>query len=155
MKPIIVYASTHHGNTRKIVDAIAKEYGVETVDATGVKEKDLSKYDLIGFASGIYAGKFHPSIRQFAKNNLPVNKKIFFLSTSAMNRDFSASMKEALNGKDPDVLGKYSCFGYNTFGPFKLIGGTSKGHPDEEDIRNALAFYKKISETCSRFQDVI
>ncbi|MBQ6560498.1 MAG: flavodoxin family protein [Erysipelotrichaceae bacterium] len=155
MKPIIIYASTHHGNTRKVVEAIAKECGVETVDATVVKEKDLSSYDLIGFASGIYAGKYHQAIRNFARKNLPVNKKIFFLTTSAMNRDFSASMNDSLKGKDANILGKYSCFGYNTFGPFKLIGGTSKGHPDEDDIKKALAFYQGISSTCSKFQDII
>ncbi len=155
MKAIIIYASTHHGNTRKVVEAIAKEYGVETLDATKVKEKDLSSYDLIGFASGIYAGRFHQAVQNFARNNLPVNKKIFFLTTSAMNKDFSASMKDALKGKDPEVLGKYSCFGYNTFGPFKLIGGTSKGHPNEEDIRNALAFYQNICRSYKRIQDII
>ncbi len=155
MKAIIIYASTHHGNTRKVVEAIAKEYDVETIDATAVKEKDLSGYDLIGFASGIYAGRFHQAIQKFAKNNLPANKKIFFLSTSAMNKDFSASMKDALKGKDAQILGYFSCFGYNTFGPFKLIGGTSKGHPNEEDIKNALTFYRNLSDTCSRFQDII
>ena len=53
MKTIIVYASTHHGNTKKVVDAIAEECGAELVDATAVREKELSDYDLIGFASGI------------------------------------------------------------------------------------------------------
>ncbi len=155
MKAIIIYASTHHGNTRKVVDAIAKEYDVETIDATIVKEKDLSSYDLIGFASGIYAGRYHQAVQNFARNNLPANKKIFFLSTSAMNKDFSASMKDAWKGKDAQILGQFSCFGYNTFGPFKLIGGTSKGHPDEEDIKNALTFYRNLSDTCSKFQDII
>ena len=57
MKTAIVYASVHHGNTKKIVDEIAKAQEVELVDATQMKEKDLSGYDLIGFASGIYYGK--------------------------------------------------------------------------------------------------
>ena len=34
MKAVIVYASVHHGNTKKIVDKIANEYEVERVDAT-------------------------------------------------------------------------------------------------------------------------
>ena len=57
MKTAIVYASVHHGNTKKIVDEIANEYEVELVDATQVKEKELSGYDVIGFASGIYFAK--------------------------------------------------------------------------------------------------
>lgn len=146
MKSIIVYASTHHGNTKKVVDAIAEACGVETVDALAINSKDLSDYDLIGFASGIYAAQFHPQIVNFAKNNLPENKKIFFLMTSAMNKDFTKSMNGAIEGKNAEVVGKYSCHGYNTFGPFKLVGGTSKGHPDEEDLRNAVAFYRGLLE---------
>lgn len=38
MNAIIICASTHHGNTRKVADAIAKEYNLEVVDATQVHE---------------------------------------------------------------------------------------------------------------------
>ena len=48
MKTAIVYASVHHGNTKKIVDEIAKDQNVDLVDATQVKEKDLTEYDAIG-----------------------------------------------------------------------------------------------------------
>lgn len=144
MKCIIVTASVHHGNTKKIVDAIAKEFDVEVVDATSVKEKDLTEYDLIGFASGVYGFNLHKAIIEFATKNLPDNKKIFLISTSAMNKDFSQSFMDAIAEKHPEVVGKFSCHGYNTFGPFKLVGGTSKGHPDEKDIANAIDFYKEM-----------
>ena len=58
MKTAIVYASVHHGNTKKIVDEIAKDQNVDLVDATQVKEKDLTEYDAIGFASGIFMANF-------------------------------------------------------------------------------------------------
>ena len=135
MKSVIVTASVHHGNTRKVVDAIANEFEVDVIDATKVKEKDLSGYDLIGFASGVYGFNFHQSIINFASVNLPANKKIFLLTTSAMNKDFSQSFMQ---------VGKFSCHGYNTFGPFKLVGGTSKGHPDDKDIANAIEFYRGL-----------
>ncbi len=141
---VIIYASTHHGNTKKVVDAIAKEFDVELVDATQVHEKDLSGYDLIGFASGIYAAQFHQQIKNFAQINLPQNKKIFFIMTSAMNKDFSKSMAESIKGKNAEVVGKFTCHGYNTFGPFKLVGGTSKGHPDENDLKDAVEFYRTL-----------
>ncbi|MCQ2549720.1 MAG: flavodoxin family protein [Lachnospiraceae bacterium] len=144
MKCIIVTASVHHGNTKKIVDAIAKEFDVDIVDATSVKEKDLTEYDLIGFASGVYGFNLHKAIIEFATKNLPDNKKIFLISTSAMNKDFSQSFMDAIATKNPTVAGKFSCHGYNTFGPFKLVGGTSKGHPDEKDIANAIDFYKEM-----------
>ena len=42
------------------------------------------------------------------------------------------------------VIGKFGCKGYDTFGPFKLVGGIAKGHPDEEDIKNAVEFVKGL-----------
>ena len=38
------------------------------------------------------------------------------------------------------MIGKFGCKGYDTFGPFKLVGGIAKGHTDEEDIKNAKCF---------------
>ena len=42
------------------------------------------------------------------------------------------------------VLGEFGCKGYDTFGPFKLVGGIAKGHPDERDLENARKFYREI-----------
>ena len=50
MKTAIVYASTHHGNTKKLLDAIAAAYEVDLIDAVKIPEKDLNRYDRIGFA---------------------------------------------------------------------------------------------------------
>ena len=81
MKTAIVYASVHHGNTKKIIDEIAKTNDVELIDATQTVEKDLSEYDLIGFASGVYGGKFHQSVLKFASVNLTDNKNVFLICT--------------------------------------------------------------------------
>ncbi|MBQ9334118.1 MAG: flavodoxin family protein [Lachnospiraceae bacterium] len=147
MKVCIVYASTHHGNTRKVVEAIAGEYEVELIDATEVKERDLKDYDMIGFASGIYAAQFHQSVLNFASVNLPRSKKVFCIMTSAMGKDFSKGFLKTIENREPEYLGSYYCTGYNTFGPFKLVGGTGKGHPDETDLRKAVRFYEKLIRT--------
>ena len=144
MKCCIAYASTHHGNTKKVVDAIAKEFDVDVIDVTTTHEKDLSDYDLIGFASGIYAAQFHQQVKNFAQVNLPQNKKIFYIMTSAMNKDFSKSMADSVKGKNAEVVGKFTCHGFNTFGPFALVGGTSKGHPDENDLKDAVEFFRGL-----------
>lgn len=81
MKTVIIYASVHHNNTKKIVDVIADEYGVDIIDAAKITEKDLSGYDLIGFASGIYFGKMHQAVINFAEVNLPENKDVFLICT--------------------------------------------------------------------------
>ena len=42
------------------------------------------------------------------------------------------------------VLGEFGCRGYNTFGPFKLMGGMAKGHPDAEELEQARRFYQSL-----------
>ena len=77
MKTVIVYASVHHGNTKKLVEKIAEECKVDLIDAVQQPKADLADYDRIGFASGIYFSKFHQTILKFASENLPENKKVF------------------------------------------------------------------------------
>lgn len=145
MKSVIIYASTHHGNTKKVVEAISKECGVDLVDATKVPEKDLSGYDAIGFASGIYASKFHQSVLNFASVNLPEDKKIFYICTYGVKGSYK-SIEKVTAGRNATLLGTFGCKGYNTFGPFKLIGGTGKGCPTEKDLQAAVDFYKELDK---------
>ena len=65
MKTAIVYYSKHHGNTKKLVDAIARENEVTLIDVTEQPSADLSEYDRIGFASGIAFGKYYPQLLAF------------------------------------------------------------------------------------------
>jgi len=46
--------------------------------------------------------------------------------------------------KGAQLAGEYSCPGFDTFGPFKLVGGIVKGHPSEEDIAGAVDFLNEI-----------
>lgn len=140
MKTVIVYHSSHHGNTRKVAEAIARGRDVTLIDASAVKSADLSGYELIGFASGIYFGKFHENVLQFAKNNLPEGKRVFFLATYGGSNGTKA-IEEAVREKSAQIVGSFGCKGYDTFGPFKLVGGICKGHPDEADLKNACDFF--------------
>ena len=134
MRKAIVYASVHHGNTEKLVKNIAEECQVDLIDAVKQPDADLSSYDIIGFASGIYFSKFHQSILEFAEKNLPDDKKVFLICTYGGSANYK-SIKQILDEKRSKVIGKFGCKGYDTFGPFKLVGGIAKGHPDEEDIK--------------------
>ena len=146
MKSIIIYASTHHGNTRKVVEAIEKECGIEVVDATRVHEKDLEGYDLIGFASGIFFTKFSEQVLNFARVNLPVNKDVFFIATAGnpIQMNFN-SIAEIARAKSCNERGRFQCKGLDTYGPFKLGGGIQKGHPDEAELKAAVEFYRAIA----------
>ena len=146
MKSVIIYASTHHGNTFKVVDAISKECSVELIDATKVHEADLSDYDLIGFASGIFYSKFSAQVLKFIEL-LPENKNVFFIATAGnpMERYFDG-VSEMASNKKCKVVGKYQCKGFDTYGPFKLVGGIQKGHPTEEEISKAVEFYRGLCD---------
>lgn len=146
MKTAILYYSRHHENTRKLIDAIAKkDSDVTLIDITSNPAPDLSSYDRIGFASGIYYSKFHKSLLSYAKDNMPDNKPVFFIYTyGAEKKGYTSAITNALSGHNPVILGEFSCFGFNTFGPFKLIGGIAKGHPDNNDIANAVSFYEHL-----------
>ena len=52
MKTAIVYYSKHHGNTKKLLDAIAEQAEVTLIDVLNAENTDLSEFDLVGFASG-------------------------------------------------------------------------------------------------------
>lgn len=145
MKTAIVYYSKHHGNTKKLLDAIALKHDVVLIDVTTKEPVNLDKYDRIGFASGIYYSKFHKSLLKFAEENLPNGKPVFFLYTyGAEKSGYTDAITAVAREKNSTVLGSFGCFGFNTFGPFKLIGGIAKGHPDSNDIANAVAFYEGL-----------
>ena len=143
MKTAIIYHSSHHGNTKKLVDAIAQGRDVTLIDASAAKSADLSGYELIGFASGIYFGKFHESVLEFAQNNLPTGKKVFFLSTYGGSSNTKA-IEEIAKSKGAQVAGQFGCRGFDTFGPFKLVGGIAKGHPNAADLENACRFFEQL-----------
>ena len=146
MKTAIVYASVHHKNTEKVVKAIAEKHPeVELIDATKTILKDLASYDLVGFASGIFYGKLHKSLISFIENNLPAHKKAFVIYTCGQDSSsYIKAAEELIKAKDAALAGSFSCPGYDTWGPFKLIGGKNKNHPDENDIQNAIQFYEKL-----------
>ena len=146
LKTCIVYYSKHHGNTKKLLDAIkAVDPEVELIDATEKREADLNGYDRIGFASGVYYGKFAEQVLTFAKVNLPPQKEVFFIATAGnpLKSNFN-SIAAVTKDKQSRELGRFQCKGFDTYGPFKLVGGIQKGHPTEDEIAEAVTFYQNL-----------
>lgn len=145
MKTAIVYYSKHHGNTKKVLDYLCRDNDIVLIDAAKVQNVELSEYDLIGFASGIYYSKFHKSVLKAAEEKLPEGKKVFFVYTYGAKKDgYTKAIKDTVRKKSAEVTGEFGCFGFNTFGPFKLIGGIAKGHPNNEDFAAAGNFFEEI-----------
>ena len=145
MKTAIVYYSQHHGNTKKLLDAIAEKHEVGLIDVTKQPGADLSAFDRIGLASGIYYTSFAKQLLEFARKNLPEGKDVFYVYThGAPKGNFLKAIREIAEAKGCKELGSYHCTGFDTFGPFKLVGGIAKGHPTEEEIAAAVSFYESL-----------
>lgn len=144
MKTAICYYSRHHGNTLKVLRAMAEENDIDLIDVTSPAAVHLEPYDTVGFASGIYYGKFHDSVAGYARY-LPEGKNVFFVYTCGSKRDgYTRAIAEAMAAKRANILGVYGCRGYDTFGPFKLVGGIAKGHPNADELQKAKEFYRSI-----------
>lgn len=147
MNTIIIYQSTHHGNTKKLIDAINEKYIVEAVDLKDAAAIDLNAYDRIGLASGIAYGKFYKSMEKYAET-LPSGKQVFFLFTyGASSEKYTKSISTTVQNRGCEVIGSYGCLGFDTFGPYKLLGGVAKGHPTDEEIAAAVAFYGNLQSS--------
>ena len=145
MKTAIVYYSQHHGNTKKLLDAIASREDVTLIDVVQHPEADLGEFDCIGFASGIYFAAFAKQLLTFAQNHLPEGRDVFFLNTCGFESGvYFDAIRKITRAKKCRELGAYQCLGYDTFGPFKLVGGIAKGHPNEADLAGAVEFFQKI-----------
>ena len=145
MNTAIVYYSQHHGNTKKLIDAIAAQSDVSLINVVETKDIDLTPYDCIGFASGIYFAAFAKQLLSFAEENLPEKKDVFFINTCGFQSGvYFDAIRKITTAKKCRELGAYQCLGFDTFGPFKLVGGIAKGHPSDDEIAAAVTFYQDI-----------
>ena len=140
MKTAICYYSRHHGNTRKVLEAMAREGETDLIDVAARSAVRLEGYDCVGFASGIYGFEAHPAVTAFARQYLPAGKPVFFVCTGFR------VLEKLAGGRGCPILGSFGCKGYDTFGPFRLVGGIAKGRPDERDLENARAFFRDIKD---------
>jgi len=148
MKKIaILYYSQHHGNTKKILDAIKEKNEVDLFSIEEQGKLDLQVYDKVGFASGIYMSKMHDKLLKYVEENLSLlqGRECFVIATGGSKSQKGIdNFVKMLKMKNINVLGKYYCNGYDTYGPFKLIGGINKNHPTQEECNEAVAFYNDI-----------
>ena len=143
MKTAIIYVSSHHGNTKKVLDAIVNLDNITLFDINKVKLPDISSYDAIGFASGIYFHKFQKSIEKLALELDLTDKKVFTIYTCGINYiNYAKSIQKKIKSQPCEFIGGFSCRGYDTYGFFKKIGGIAKNHPNEKDLNNAREFIK-------------
>ena len=96
----------------------------------------------------VYASVHHKNtekvVKAIAEKHL--RKKVFVMYTCGSDRSESylKDIKDLIKSRECTLAAKYSCLAYDTFGPFKLIGGINKGHPNEADLQKAVDFYESL-----------
>ncbi len=142
---LIIYFSYHHGNTEKIAKSMAEASNATVCTLDKVAAVNIEEYEVIGFGGGIAYGKHYDKLLEAIGGLNLQGKNVFVFSTSGMgNVKYNAALIELLKNAGASVVGDFTCKGYDTFGPFKLIGGIAKGHPDDDDFAAAKEFVGRI-----------
>ncbi len=145
MKSLVIYVSVEHGNTEKVAKAISEVLGADLKDAKDVDPHEVLSYDLIGFGSGIFMGKFHVRLLKLVSEISHSQSKAFVFSTGGYGKiDYHTELKKELEGRGYRIVGDFACKGWDTYGPFKMVGGINKGRPNEADLENARRFANNL-----------
>lgn len=146
-KIVIVYDSKHKGNTERVLLKIKEKHpDIILAKACDFTNDDFERYDAVGFASGIYYGRFSKTIKKLFDRALAKSgtDKFFFIYTAGAGKvGYEKTLRTKTEKSGKTCLGIFGCKGFDEFGPFKLFGGLNKGKPDEADFKNAIDFFEK------------
>ncbi|GAA5066590.1 flavodoxin family protein [Nocardia callitridis] len=149
MKTIIVCKSVSHGNTRKVAEVIGGILESRVVDPAEIDADELAAYDVVGFGSGVRNMNLYPELRQFVRALSDERRgKAFVFNTSGFPEPpfarYRRNFARLVEKKGFDVVGSFSCYGYDTFWPLLVVGGVRKGRPNAADLDGARAFAEQL-----------
>lgn len=152
MKTVLVTTSkSPHGNTRALADVLAAELSARILAPEELTADVLEGVERIGFGSGIYLMDFDRRLRDCI-DALPDMKRreAFIFATSGLPeppfRRYTDRLGARLEARECRVVGAFLCRGLDTWGPFGLIGGVSKGHPSAPDFEQARRFAAELQK---------
>lgn len=146
MKTLVI-SPKKSGNTHQVCQYVCSGSDTELLTLGGEANPDLGGFDIIIFTSGIYAGRLHKNILEFAKGIQPEALKPgvkFYMFMTWFGRGGSDQMamdelRQILSGKGLTLEDNYmTCFG-------KGMGVVRMSHPNEEDCENVLAWVKGLN----------
>lgn len=125
---------------------MAGSISADLIDITQNRHPDISSYDMIGFASGVYFHSMHKSIQEFVRSApFREHQKVFLVDTCGVTYiDYTKSVKKILKERKIACVGSFQCRGFDTFGIFGKFGGIAKGHPNGADMAKAENFIRSI-----------
>lgn len=152
LRAAIICTSPHHGNTLKIAEAIAGVLQATILPPEALRAADASRYDLLGWGSGIYFGRHHRSLLQLAETAIALPEKTFLFSTAGTPQLawlWHRSLRSRLQKRGCRIAGEFCCKGWDTVGPLRLIGGIHRHHPDARDLARAADFAGDLRQRLS------
>jgi flavodoxin len=149
MKTVIIYLSSHHGNTEKVAKAFAETIDADLKTVSEVNPASLSEYSVFGFGSGIFYGKHRKELLELVEKLPQTTLKAFIFSTTGEKNPktitkYHTALRDAIAAKGFEIIGEFNCPGWDTVGPFKLVGGLNKGRPNDEDLAKARDFARSL-----------
>lgn len=149
---IIFYCSEHHGNTEKLVKELCKN--CQDMEAVSLMDQevetiDLSVYDTVGFASGVYMAKPHHLLLKYIEEHKDQlhDKNIALILTSGSNQEsYGRWFISYVSERGLRTAGCYQCKGWDTYGFWKYIGGIAKKHPNQKDVAAGQKFLSSVTK---------
>lgn len=134
---IAVRYYTKTGNTKRLAEAVAEAVGAEALPLSAPVEDAV---DLLFLGNSYYAFSIDPEVRDFVRSldSGKVGRIVNFGSVAMLNSTYKKVKAEADKVGIPMDEREFHCRG-----EFK---GLHKGRPNEEDLKAAAAFARKIAE---------
>ncbi len=131
----VIYCSKG-GNTKKLAEAIASEFGSRAQDVKAAKLG--ADTGILFLGSGCYGGKPGPEMLKFIDSNDLNGRGVALFGTAGggVGKQFD-HMENALRIKGAHVRGKYC-----SKGQAWLV--MNRGHPDAQDLDNAKKFARDM-----------
>lgn len=128
---------TKTGNTKRLAEAVAKELGVE---ALPISNNIDERVDVLFLGNFYYAFNIDPEVRNFVASldKDKVGKIVNFGSAAMLNSTYKKVKAEADKAGIPMLDKEFHCKG-----EFK---GLHKGRPNDDDLRAAAEFARKVKE---------
>lgn len=146
---MIVYVSAHHGNTKRVAEAMAKVMSAEVRTVEEVSPEMIDQYDLVGWGSGIYFARHSEKLRELAGKLSVRPRKAFVFSTAGLpllSWWFHAALRGVLRKRGCELVGDFCCGGWDTVGPLKWLGGIERSHPNAKDLERAEVFARSVQK---------
>ena len=129
---------TKTGNTKRLAEAVAAELGIEALPISSPVEE---KVDLLFLGNSYYAFSIDPEVRSFVASldKEKVGKIVNFGTAAMLNSTYKKVKAEADKVGIPMLDKEFHCKG-----EFK---GLHKGRPNEDDLKAAKEFVRKIKDS--------